>query len=95
MTDEQFKTWAKSFLERTDTFSSWRGAAVEAVQMLENERAKNGKLIEALKDASKRSTYEWTDGYNYFPSDHANEGRIALANELITIIEVHNEGLEK
>ena len=49
MTDEQFKTWAKSFLERTDTYSSWRGAAVEAIQMLEEERAKNAKLIELLK----------------------------------------------
>lgn len=49
MTDEQFKIWAKSFLERTDTYSSWRGAAVEAIQMLEGERAKNAKLVEELE----------------------------------------------
>jgi hypothetical protein len=48
VTDEQFKTWAKSFLERADTYSSWRGAAVEAVQMLEVERVKNAIAIEAL-----------------------------------------------
>jgi ferritin-like protein len=48
VTDEQFKTWAKSFLERTDTYISWRGAAVEAIQMLEVERAKSAKLFEAL-----------------------------------------------
>lgn len=57
--------------------------------------AKHERVLQALKEASKRSTYEWTDGYDYFPSDHANEGRIALANELITIIEAHNERLEK
>lgn len=49
MTDEQFKTWAKSFLERTDTYSSWRGAAVEAIQMLEEERARSATLAEALE----------------------------------------------
>lgn len=48
MTDEHFKTWAKSFLERTDTYSSWRGAAVEAIQMLEKEREKNKSLYQAL-----------------------------------------------
>ena len=58
-------------------------------------KAKHERVLQALKEASKRSTYEWTDGYDYFPSDHANEGRIALANELITIIEAHNERLEK
>ncbi len=43
------------------------------------------RVLQALQEASKRSTYEWTDGYDYFPSDHANEGRIALANELLKI----------
>lgn len=49
MTDEQFKEWAKSFLERTDTYSSWRGAAVEAINMIEAERAKSKQLLEALE----------------------------------------------
>lgn len=48
--------------------------------------AKHERVLQALKEASKRSTYEWTDGYDYFPSDHANEGRIALANELLKIL---------
>lgn len=49
MTDEQFKAWAKSFLERTDTYSSWRGAAVEAIEVIEAERKKNERLREALE----------------------------------------------
>lgn len=67
----------------------------ELVIAINELRAKHERVLQALKEASKRSTYKWTDGYDYFPSDHANEGRIALANELITIIEVHNESLEK
>ena len=49
-------------------------------------KAKHERVLQALKEASKRSAYEWTDGYDYFPSDHANEGRIALANELLKIL---------
>lgn len=56
MTDEQFKEWAKSFLERTDTYSSWRGAAVEAIQVIEDERAKNAKLVEVLINISNEKT---------------------------------------
>ena len=59
MTDEQFKTWAKSFLERTDTYSSWRGAAVEAIQMIEGERAKNAEL-EAENEELKRLVRAYT-----------------------------------
>lgn len=54
MTDEQFKTWAKSFLERTDTYSSWRGASVEAIQMIEDERARSTKLKDVLMNALDR-----------------------------------------
>lgn len=49
MTDEQFKIWAKSFLERTDTYSSWRGAAVEAIRMIEKERSRGAELVSALE----------------------------------------------
>ena len=45
MTDEQFKAWAKTFLERTD----WRGAAVDALEMLEKERAMSAKLASSLQ----------------------------------------------
>lgn len=58
----------------------------ELIADLNLERAKHERVLQALKEASKRSTYEWTDGYDYFPSDHANEGRIALANELLKIL---------
>lgn len=56
------------------------------VEEARKAQAKHERALQALKVASKRSTYEWTDGYDYFPSDHANEGRIALANELLKIL---------
>lgn len=45
--------------------------------------AKHERVLQALMVAAKRSTYEWSKGPDYFPSDYANEGRIALANEIL------------
>jgi len=52
-----------------------------------NERKLRESLnaaIEYLELASKRSSYVWTSGGDYFPSDYANEGKIMLAQELLT-----------
>lgn len=89
MTDEQFKAWAKSFLERTDTYSSWRGAAVEAIQLLEEERAKNATLVEALENLATNAraaitfTYRpevlTTGGFDFVLSKLESDAREALA----------------
>lgn len=51
-----------------------------------NERKLRENLkaaVECLELASKRSSYVWTSGGDYFPSDYANEGKIMLAQELL------------
>jgi hypothetical protein len=56
VTDEQFKTWAVDFFDRIETIHSWREAATEAIKMIENERAKNAKLVEALINITNEKT---------------------------------------
>jgi len=57
--------------------------------MSENARleAKHERVLKMLEQASKRSNYEWSNGPDYFPSDYANEGRVALALEVLAQIE--------
>ena len=50
-------------------------------------RAKHERVFQMLEEASKRSSYQWSEGPDYFPSDYANEGRVALALEILAKIE--------
>ena len=49
--------------------------------------AKYERVLQMLEEASKRSSYQWSEGPDYFPSDYANEGRVALALEILAQIE--------
>lgn len=44
------------------------------------------ELVKAIKSASKRSSYQWSEGPYYSARDVMNEGRIELADELYLII---------
>lgn len=62
--------------------------AYEQVCKVLNElKAKHERVLQMLEAASKRSSYQWSEGPDYFPSDYANEGRVALALEILAQIE--------
>lgn len=42
--------------------------------------------VEILEHKSKRSSYGWSDGGDYFPSDYANEGQLKCASEILAEI---------
>lgn len=42
--------------------------------------------VDILEHKSKRSSYEWSTGGDYFPSDYANEGQLKCASEILAEI---------
>ena len=57
-------------------------------------KAKHERLLEALREKTKRSNYEWFEGYAYSPDEWVNEGQIACALEILSEVE-KTEGLKK
>lgn len=45
------------------------------------------KLKEFASHRSKRSTYDWSDGPDYWPSDYVNEGQISCALAMLDVLD--------
>ena len=66
----------------------------DKVKELDCLKAKHERLLEALREKTKRSNYEWSEGYAYSPDEWVNEGQIACALEILSEVE-KTEGLKK
>lgn len=63
-------------------------------QKYDDLKARHERLLEALREKTKRSNYEWSEGYAYSPDEWVNEGQIACALEILSEVE-KTEGLKK
>jgi hypothetical protein len=43
-------------------------------------------LKQYITDKTKRSSYTWSGGPDYSPDDYANEGQLALAQEILLLL---------
>lgn len=74
----------------------WQEKLVHVIQFSAHQdlKAKHERLLEALIEKTKRSNYEWFEGYAYSPDEWVNEGQIACALEILSKVE-KTEGLKK
>lgn len=61
-------------------------SAVAKVKAALQSPAVPREVLEFINDATKRSNYQWSEGWEYSALDHYNEGKIALAQRIVALL---------
>ncbi len=72
--------------------TAWAQFRISDIKTIISAASAQQGLVEALRDATRRSKYPWSEGGSYNYQDYKNEGAIEICTQILTAYEKAMEG---